>query len=544
MTQPSMDISPAAEKPKILIVDDRPENLKILLATLQRDYAIIAATQGERALELATKTPVPDLILLDVMMPDLDGYQVCEQLKANPLTQEIPIIFISALEDAADEAKGFELGAVDYITKPFSPPVVKARIKSHLTLQRLNQTLMATNQDLAQVTRYKDEFLANMSHELRTPLNTILGFSEGLQDGIYGPLNEQQANALRSIDTSSQHLLSLINDILDLSKIVAGKIELQPTPTAIAELCRSSLIFVQNQALRKNIYLSSFVPAALDLVPLDERRIKQALINLLSNAVKFTPEGGQVSLVVTVDNPVDNAQNPHSESPSPRLLFQVKDTGVGISSDDQKHLFQPFVQINHHLNRQNSGSGLGLALVKQIAELHRGEVWVDSEVGKGCCFTLSLPLDKATTALSLSVIPLDFQVCKNVSSSPRHSKPLVLLAEDYPENRETLATYLNARRYRVIAAENGREAVALATSEHPDIILMDIQMPELDGVEAARIIRAHPTLAHIPIVAMTALIAHQDESRYLENGFNHCLPKPFRLKELTYIIDRLVESIP
>ncbi|MFN9174672.1 MAG: response regulator [Synechocystis sp.] len=267
-------------KPKILIVDDRPEDLQVLLHTLKQDYAVIAATTGEKALQLAATSPLPELILLDVMMPDLDGYQVCQRLKADPLTQDIPIIFVSALEDVADETKGFELGAVDYITKPISPPVVKARLKSHLTLRRLNQALVATNQDLAAATRHKDEFLAHMSHELRTPLTTILGFTEALQYGIVGLLNEKQEDAINSIDVGSQHLLSLINDILDLSKMVAGKVELHQTPTAIAELCRASLLFVQRQAQQKNIQLDCVIPDNLDLVLMDARKIKQALINL------------------------------------------------------------------------------------------------------------------------------------------------------------------------------------------------------------------------------------------------------------------------
>jgi hypothetical protein len=275
-----MEILPSVTKPKILIVDDRPEDLQVLLHTLKQDYAVIAATTGEKALQLAATSPLPELILLDVMMPDLDGYQVCQRLKADPLTQDIPIIFVSALEDVADETKGFELGAVDYITKPISPPVVKARLKSHLTLRRLNQALVATNQDLAAATRHKDEFLAHMSHELRTPLTTILGFTEALQYGIFGPLNEKQEDAINSIDVGSQHLLSLINDILDLSKMVAGKVELHQTPTAIAELCRASLLFVQRQAQQKNIQLDCVIPDNLDLVLMDARKIKQALINL------------------------------------------------------------------------------------------------------------------------------------------------------------------------------------------------------------------------------------------------------------------------
>lgn len=535
-----MDIPPPVEKPKILIVDDHPENLQVLLHTLKQDYAIIAATTGKKALELAEKQPLPDLILLDVMMPDLDGYAVCQQLKANAATQGIPVIFLSALEEAEDETKGFELGAVDYITKPISPPVVKARLKSHLTLQRLNQVLVATNQDLAAATRHKDEFLANMSHELRTPLNTILGFTEALQDGLLGQLNAQQWDALSSIDSSGQHLLSLISDILDLSKIAAGKVELQHTPTAIAELCRTSLLFVQNQAQQKNIQLCCAIPDGLNLVLLDERRIKQVLINLLNNAIKFTPIGGRVNLTVTVETRARGSKGP-SEL---RLLIQVRDTGIGISAEEQKRLFQPFVQINNALNRQQTGTGLGLALVKQIVDLHQGHVWVDSEVDQGSCFSLSLPLriqamgTPPTTLNGAKVLPFPTSC-----SIPTTRPPLVLLAENNPDNRQTLITYLSARRYQVIAVETGQEAIALAENQKPDIILIDIQIPELNGLEVTRALRAHPILGDIPIVAMTSLNAPLEQSRYLEVGMNHVLTKPFRLKELTYVIDRLLAPL-
>lgn len=535
-----MESPPPVEKPKILIVDDRPENLQILLEILKEDYAVIAATTGEKALTLATKDPHPDLILLDVMMPDLDGYGVCQRLKANPVTQAIPVIFVSAREEEIDETKGFELGAVDYITKPVSPPVVKARLKSHLTIQRLNQSLMATNQGLAEVTRYKDEFLANMTHELRTPLNTILGFSEALQEGIYGKLNDRQANALRTIDASSQHLLSLIGDILDLSKIVAGKLELQQTPTAIAELCRASLLFVQHQAQQKNIQLSCCPPEGLELALLDERRIKQALINLLSNAVKFTPENGTVSLTVTVETP--SASDPASHSP--RILFQVWDSGIGISTADQEYLFHPFVQINPVLNRQQTGTGLGLALVKKIAELHQGDVWVDSELGKGSCFSMALPLrfpdrNASPTLLSASnVIPFPSSCPLPVSQSP-----LVLLAEGNPETRQTLSTYLSARRYRVITADNEPAAIALTEIKHPDIILLDTQILGDDAETMVAKLRENPLLATTPLVVMMAGKIPDSPFSYADSGPTHYLAKPFRLKELTYIIDQLVNPL-
>lgn len=238
-------------KPKVLIVDDSSETLQILMDILKRDYAVIVATNGKKALQLATKVPIPDLILLDVVMPEMDGYEVCRQLKANPKTDMIPVIFLTALEDGGDETRGFELGAIDYITKPVSHSVIKARLKSHLALIQLNEQLQQTNQALVEANRVKAQFLANISHELRTPLNAILGLSQSLQQEILGALTQRQRQLIQTIENSGQHLLELINDILEVSKISSGQVELNLNPTSISDLCQDSLSFVNELSRQK-----------------------------------------------------------------------------------------------------------------------------------------------------------------------------------------------------------------------------------------------------------------------------------------------------
>ncbi|MEO1593222.1 MAG: response regulator, partial [Cyanobacteria bacterium J06632_22] len=257
----------------ILIVDDVPANLDVLSETLTTaGYDVAIATSGDRALKRLARI-TPDLILLDIKMPGMSGFEVCQQIKADALRAAIPIIFITALTDTDSKTRGFELGAVDYVTKPFQAQEVLARIKTHLQLSQLTQNLeqqvalkVASLEEARQVAeaanRAKSQFLANMSHELRTPLNAILGMAEALEEGLLGPLTERQIEACQTIDRSGTHLLELITDILDLSKIESQHMALSYQTTAIASLCQASLTFVQQAALTKQIVLSCELPKA------------------------------------------------------------------------------------------------------------------------------------------------------------------------------------------------------------------------------------------------------------------------------------------
>jgi signal transduction histidine kinase len=250
-------------------------------------------------------------------------------------------------------------------------------------LRQSNERLELTNQELQRATRLKDEFLANMSHELRTPLNAILGMSEGLQELVFGNLNDRQLKSIATIERSGKHLLALINDILDVSKVAAGKLELEIAPVSAAQLGKSCLAFVAPQALQKDIQIATELGTGLPNINADERRLRQVLINLLSNAVKFTPAGGRVTLEI------DLAQR-HDQQ---YLRLAVTDTGIGIAAEHRSQLFQPFVQIDSSLNRKYEGTGLGLTLAKQIIDLHGGSIEVQSTVGIGSCFVVYLPLD-------------------------------------------------------------------------------------------------------------------------------------------------------
>jgi PAS domain S-box-containing protein len=249
-------------------------------------------------------------------------------------------------------------------------------------LRQVNQQLDLSNQELLHATRLKDEFLATMSHELRTPLNAIIGMSQGLQEEVFGPLNEDQIKWIAKTEKSGRHLLSLINDILDVSKIAAGKLELDITSVSLLSICNSSIDFIKQQAINKKITIQSEILVDLVIINVDERRMRQMLINLLSNAVKFTPAHGYINLrVLFYTNQQDEQE----------LCFEVSDTGIGITPEDQFKLFQPFIQIDSKFNRQYAGTGLGLTIVKQLIELHDGTIKLHSQVGKGSCFTIHLP---------------------------------------------------------------------------------------------------------------------------------------------------------
>ena len=394
--------------------------------------------------------------------------------------------------------------------------------------------LLRTNEQLARATRMKDEFLANMSHELRTPLNAILGMTEALQEQILGSINEKQLKALQTVERSGNHLLSLINDILDVAKIESGQIELDCALVNVTALCQSSLIFIKQQAQKKSIQLEIKLPRNLPDQLLDERRIRQVLINLLNNAVKFTLEGGRITLEVTKQ---ESQKSLHTND---WIRFAITDTGIGIAPENIEKLFQPFIQIDSALNRQYSGTGLGLALVKQIVELHGGKVGLTSELGVGSCFTIDLLYTSESSEMLMGkqlVIPSKFE--SPLTHQPTKI-PLILIVEDNEINIITISGYLQAKGYRLIVAKNGQEAIALTKAHLPDLILMDIQMPVMDGLEAIHQIRLDPDLVNILIIAMMALAMTGDRDRCIQAGADEYVTKPVKLKQLTNTIQQLL----
>ncbi|NMF57609.1 PAS domain-containing protein [Pseudanabaena yagii] len=409
------------------------------------------------------------------------------------------------------------------------------RQQAETKLTEINQKLAISNEDLVRATRLKDDFLANMSHELRTPLNAILGMTEGMRDGVFGAVSDRQMKALQTVESSGIHLLALINDILDVAKIESGKVTLELNNISIENLCQSSMTFINQQASAKNIKLIARIPPHLPELMLDERRIRQVLINLLNNAVKFTPEGGTITLSVS-----HSPESVALESAN-YLRITVMDTGIGISAENMQKLFQPFIQIDSALNRQYVGTGLGLALVKRIVELHGGKVSLTSELGVGSCFMIDLPYQASATYALANLPPSSNpEFSLSTYNSSKAAPPLILIADDNEANISTLSAYLEAKGYRLLLAKNGQEAIAIAKEHRPDLILMDIQMPVIDGLEATRQIRLDPNLVNVPIIAITALAMTGDREQCLAAGANEYITKPVKLKQLASDIQQLL----
>jgi signal transduction histidine kinase/HPt (histidine-containing phosphotransfer) domain-containing protein len=495
------------------------------------------ATSGQEGLALARRT-VPDLILLDVMMPDMDGFQVCERLQQEEVTRAIPVIFVTARTDAASESRGLALGAVDFIHKPLRPDLVQARVRLHLELARRARALEAANQALedkvAQRTqdlmdalqraegaaRSKTDFLARMSHELRTPLNAVIGLSQvGLREEAAGRAAQSLYPRILS---AGQHLLRVVNDVLDFSRIEAGKCTVESQPFDLASTVAQAAQLLEPQALAEGIALHvDWSPGPRPQVMGDAQRIQQVLVNLLSNAVKFT-EKGQVRLRVS--------------SVDARHVFEVTDTGIGLTPEQIARLFQPFEQADSSSTRRHGGTGLGLVISRHLAREMGGDITVRSTPGQGSSFTFTVTLPEAPTR--------DTEPGALIGGTGRLDGLRVLAAEDMEVNRFLLARILEQEDARVQFAEDGAAAVravqaqagGAAASAPFDIVLMDLQMPEMDGFEATRRIRQiRPDL---PVIGLTAHALPEERARCHAAGMVGHVAKPVDVEELVGAIQR------
>jgi signal transduction histidine kinase len=382
-------------------------------------------------------------------------------------------------------------------------------------LTRHVQELDKANAELGRAARLKDEFLATVSHELRTPLNAILGLNESLRDDVYGPLNDRQQEALGRMAQSGQHLLSLINDILDVAKIEAGKDTLDLLPTPVPALCQASLDLIRPVAEKKQLTLTVQLDPAVTVVLADERRLKQVLVNLLTNAVKFTPAQGTIGLEVTGDP--DN----HC------LQFTVWDTGIGIAPANFERLFKPFVQLDSRLARSYTGTGLGLVLVHRLVELHGGSVAVESQLNAGSRFTITLPWR----------VPVTEPPCIATNSTdqrPTTASPasVILVADDQEAHLNWLATIAPAT-CQVVTATSRRDALAQAQTLRPTLLLVDQRLSQLDAQELVDSFRYEPALAETPIIITTALDLPGAREQWLATGARGYWRKPIGPQKLT-----------
>lgn len=418
------------------------------------------------------------------------------------------------------------------------------------------EKLRRINQELERASQMKSEFLASMSHELRTPLNSILGFSQLLESQKSGPLNEKQHHQIQAIAKSGNHLLELLNDILDLSKVESGKMGLELTSVHLAELCEQCVTTIQPRAEIKNLQLSQNIDPTLPVVRLDPRRIRQILINLLSNAVKFTPEGGNIELAayVTKGSQIHEDLRPDQSTVTPEkdyLCLQVSDSGIGIPDSKWHLLFQPFQQVDASLSRRHEGTGLGLSLTRRLAELHGGTVSFQSQVDVGSTFRVWLPLNPSSTSEQtpqVGVGEAEALAGEETDKTPgtRRNRRQILVVEDQTLNQMFICEVLETQGYTVEIVEDGQtmeETIeTLATDperELPDAVLMDIQLPHIDGLQLIQKMRSHPQWGTIPIIAVTALAMPGDEDRCLAAGANAYLSKPLTIETLLETLQNL-----
>jgi PAS domain S-box-containing protein len=416
---------------------------------------------------------------------------------------------------------------------------VFAAARDMTELKRFEQKLQQKNVELEDASQMKSEFLANMSHELRTPLNAIIGFSEVLRDGLLGEMAEQQRKFIGDIFSSGQHLLSLINDILDLSKVEAGKMTLDLEAVQVRALLVNSLSIIREKAATRHIQLDMDALEELGCIQADVRKLKQVVYNLLSNAVKFTPDGGQVTLRAAHVSREEVAQRSGSDiglslsladpGCSEFLEISVTDNGIGISPEGLERLFKPFSQIDGGLARKFEGTGLGLAMVKQLAELHGGAVAAESIVGEGSCFSVWLPLRaaKATAAISVrTAVPRSERLADGRTA---------LVVEDDLKSADLIRLYLEAKGFSVLHADSAEMALSFAVRQPLALITLDIMLPNMDGWACLSQFKQLPALLAVPVVVISI---GADREKGLAHGAAAIIQKPISRRAL---YDALIE---
>ena len=396
-----------ANNASVLIVDDTIYNIQLLSLMLNKQgYRVEKATSGTEALESANQL-LPDIILLDIRMPDIDGYEVCKRLKANPVTKDIPVIFISSIEESTDKVEAFSVGGVDYISKPFQLIEVLARIETHLRLCLLQKKLQEQNEQLQssalvlsrsleqerKLSQMKSDFISVVSHEFRTPLTTIQSASELLE--YYEWTKEEQVEQLHQIQSEVKHMTDLMEDVLFLSRANANKAKLNITKFDLADFCKRLLVqmkktFAENYTLHsflhilpneiaiQNFHIENELPIVS--VNMDEKLLRQIITNLITNAIKYSHQNTTIEFKVTVDFRVS----------SPNVSFVISDRGIGIPEEDLEHLFSAF-----HRGKNVGilpGTGLGLSIVKNCIDIHNGTIAVNSKLNVGTEFTVTLPI--------------------------------------------------------------------------------------------------------------------------------------------------------
>jgi len=529
------------DKPKILIVDDLIENL-ISLEMILEDFEItlVRATSGMEALR---KTLNEDfaMAILDVQMPGMDGYETLSLMRKRKRTRYLPVIFVSAIHQSdLHIIKGIETGAVDFIPKPIIPEILmgkvriflelhsqKMKLNSLLTeLEEKNKELEIQTSKAEEATRAKAMFLANMSHEIRTPLNGIIGISKVLEET---ELNQKQKELTEIIITSGENLSNIINDILDFSKIESGQIDLEFIEFSLSKVLNTIVGLLRFYSDKKGLELKVEIDKNIpDTLLGDPYQLTQIITNLTNNAIKFT-EKGSVKILVS---PIKK------DSKSIELLFKVTDTGIGITEEGKAKLFKEFSQTDSSTTRKYGGTGLGLAISNNLTSLLGGEIGVNSEFGNGSEFWLKLKYSYST------VIKKDEKEDVQRDEIKNKKNIKILYAEDNLINQRIIIMTLQKIGIQCDIANDGMEAVEMFKKKHYDLILMDMQMPKLNGIEATKEIREYEiskAFKHsVYIAAVTANTFSAEKQNCLDAGMNDFIGKPFKKIELIDIIKKAI----
>ena len=538
-------------KTRVLIVDDSMTYLQELASQLrEEEYVVIMASSGEEALELLSTEQV-DGILLDLIMPGLSGQEVCKLIKQRAIWRDIPLIMLTAHDDRDAMIECINAGADDYIAKSSDFEVLRVRLRAHLrrkhfedenhrireklvrsdteatASKRFEQALQETNVEMEsaksaaeKANLAKSDFLSGMSHELRSPLNAILGFAQ-LMDTATPPPSDLQKESITQILQAGWHLLKLINEILDLSVVESGKVSLSLEPVSLPEVLLECQTMMEAQAQQRGIVMTFPQFDQPSFVWGDQTRLKQIVINLLSNAIKYNQANGQVTVDCTAIS-------------SDRIRISFKDTGAGLSPEKIAQLFQPFNRLGQEAGIV-AGTGIGLVVTKQLVELMDGVMGVDSTVGQGSVFWAEL---RSTPAPELKVIAPEQTVPKIAMQPVGAPQKILLYIEDNLANMRLVERLIERRTdIKLLKAVDGLQGIALARASLPDVILMDINLPGISGIDALKVLREDAATAHIPVVALSANAMSRDIEVGRQLGFFRYLTKPIVVEEFMSTLD-------